>query len=272
MRPEIQALYFGLISWLLASAVAGECSIEALRSLADASLQAFSKMDADQFEGSAAALSEQTACQAVVLSGADCARLHINRGLASFLADDVPATIMAFRAALDADPEVRLGEDVAPPGHPMLEQFRTAQQWSAARPTRPLPVPQTGWLAVDGQRAEEVPIDRPFVFQQVSDSGSVAATTYVVTGEPLPTYPARPPPPVVRRRSPKWLTGAGIAVGALAVGAWGGSFAARGAYNQAVESGDPDQIRRRYRLTNGLSAGAAAGLVAGAGLVVVGRL
>lgn len=260
------------------------CGVDELHAASEQADTAFSEMNAEAFDEASKRLGEALSCQDSAVGPADCALLHLNHGLQAFLNGDAPTAILAFRAALDADPEVQLPADVAPPGHPLQELFSTAQDWRAERATRALEPPAEGVLLIDGVSTQVAPADRPFVFQRVLPDGASAQAAYVLPDEPPPSYDTLPPlaavtprleePLVVERPRKKrgWMVGVGVALGTVSLGALGGSFVADANYQEARELGEEQRILRNYHLNRGLWIGGVAGALAGTGLVVIGRL
>lgn len=270
-------MYVGLILSMAGGAWAGECTVDALRESLETSVDAFSRMDADRFGTASESVAKDLDCLTAPLTPQDSARLHLNRGLASFLSEDAPATILAFRAAISADPSVQLPEQVAPPGHPLTERFRTAEQWAPSQTFVRLPPPRRGWLQVDGQRAKQVPTDRPYIFQHLVDDQTVVESAYLSPGDAIPAYAsvrettrsARKP---LSANTKRGLVIAGVALGTVGLASYGGAFATNSAYQQAKGGPDDARTQRLYHANNGLTVGGVIGMVAGTGLVVVGRL
>lgn len=258
-----------------------DCDAKAISSLVSTAETAFRHMDATLFEQASAELDRTLACQTEPLSAIQVAAYHRVRALAAFFAEDEPSTVLAFQAALATMPGYVLPQEIAPDGHPLRKLFDDAKLFSAGEAFE-LPEPVDGWVTVDGTRTRTAPAARPFVFQWLSSAGQVRETQYVSVGTPVPTYAVAPVPsvdldsdttvtrPKREHKVSAALVGAGLAVGALAGGAYGGAFALRGQYDDAVLEGDEGRIRSLYAATNGTLGGSAGLAVLGTTLLIVG--
>jgi hypothetical protein len=269
---------------LLASPLAAraECDAKTLASLVATADTAFTSMDAEVFEGTTAELDRTLACQTEPLSAIQIAEYHRVRALAAFFAEDRPAAVLSFQAALSTMPGYALPYVIAPEGHPLRKLYEDAKLFAPGE-SFTLPEPADGWLTVDGTRTREAPAARPFVFQWLGSTGQVRETQYVDVGTPVPTYALAPLPPVVdldpigdeppvpvKRKVSAPLVSAGLVLGAASAGMYGAAFVFRDSYDEAVLAGDEARIRSGYLATNGMLGGSAGMAVLGTTLLLVG--
>ena len=115
---------------------------------------------------------------------------------------------------LKVAPNYLLPEAMAPEGHPLRVNFEVALG-SVPVAGKPIPRASNGLIRLDGGVAGEYPTDRPYLFQHVSDSGSVLGSTVVGIGADPPRYatgrgyqsanastPRSRPAPVAVKRAP----------------------------------------------------------------------
>lgn len=259
---------------LLLAAAASACDSKMLLGAVKDAEQAFATMDGLGFDAATFEVNRLLACQTDAVTPVESAAYHRVRALAAFLSEDMPATILSFQAALAAMPGYELPPTVAPDGHPLREQFEQAGRMVATGGSIDLPPPQAGWVTVDGMRTRIAPAARPFVFQRLDVAGAVVDTDYVEPGDPLPTYASEAPAPLPapgsgRKLQAGWVA-AGGALGLVAGGLYGGAFATRSSYEQAVEDGERARILSTHRATNTLVVASLGALGAGTGLVLVG--
>jgi hypothetical protein len=267
-----------MILLAITSARAG-CDARSLMELASAADQAFERMDADGFARTATGIDETLACGQEVLTPIQVVAYHRTKALTAFFDGDDAQTILAFQSALATMPGYSLPTDIAPEGHPLRQSFEQAKLFGPGEPVE-LAEPASGWLMIDGTRTRSAPSGRPFVFQRIDADGAVLVTQYVPVGAPIPAYPVQlaeapdpvppgPKPPTPRRTN-NALLGTGLAMAAIAGGAYGTAFYTRSQYDDAVLAGDESGIRSSYTATNGLVGGSIGLAALGATFVVVG--
>lgn len=151
---------------------------------------AFGSLDADGFRQADSEASRLLPCLDEALDPVQVSALHKMHALAAFLDRDHAAAVAAFRSMLASAPGYRLSEDLAPPNHPLRVDFEVAAGTASVAGT-PLEAPKRGWVHVDGKAQDEVPVDRPWVFQRFDEDGQVLSTALVPVGADLPPYPSR---------------------------------------------------------------------------------
>ncbi|MBT3218994.1 MAG: hypothetical protein HN348_07880 [Proteobacteria bacterium] len=238
--------------WLSVAAYAG-CDVDSFQDAVDSGEEAFGEMEPQRFEEAVVRADETMACMNQLLTPVHCAAYHRLQALATFFAHDDNGTVLHFQAVRATQPGYQLPRTIAPEGHPLRDSFDNAAQF-LTDDSFPLPPPETGWLHVDGQRSNDAPSGRPFIFQRFNDGGSVLQTRYLPVGTPMPSYPVAEVPVSGpdRKGIKKALFWSGIGLGVAAVGIYGGAFASRGSYNRAVVDGDEPAIIATHKTTNAL--------------------
>lgn len=240
-----------------------------VRKALDAAEGAFAGADLDGFSVARDTAREAVTCLSEPLTSGLAAELHRMEGLAAFFAEEAERAPQAFASARRLEPDYRFPEDQVPPGNPLLDVYFTADPF--APPAVPVPEPAEGSLRFDGKEALSRPMSGPTVMQQLDGAGSLAQTTYLWPGQPLPAYAqaevVEPEPTKASLKRPL-LTGA-----AGAVVASGALFAANVAvHNSYDDATDLDTLDRIRGVNNGLSVGSGVTLAVGVGLGVSGLL
>lgn len=267
-----------LLFLLTALALAGDCDLSGLQSAITQGEQAFGEMEPERFQEAVSQADKAMGCMSQPLTPVEAAGYHRLKALASFFANDSSATILHFQSVQGTQPGYKLPEEIAPEGHPLRESYLQAAQFQN-NATFSLPTPADGWLNIDGQRSEAAPSGRPFIFQRLSSGGRVEQTAYQSVGKALPSFAvkkvdvAQPvPQPVTKsnKGAKIGLLASGIGLVAVGAGLYGGAFATKGAYDDAVASGDKDKIDGAAGTTNALTIAGIGGGVLGAGLTITG--
>ena len=229
---------------------------------------AFGALDAQAFRAADSEAARLLPCLDEALEPAQVAALHRLHALAAFLARDHAGAVSAFRSMLATAPDYRLSEELAPPNHPLRIDFQVAAG-TVSGAGAPLRAPRQGWVQVDGQRAEQAPADRPWVFQHFSEDGQVLGTSLVPVGGETPAYPSRSRGGS-GARVPLWIT-TGVAAAASGTFFLLAQSSEQAFWDPSTPTGDLQGLRDQTNTFGWLSAGAgvvAAG--AGAGAVLSG--
>lgn len=244
-----------------AGAAGGPCeaavsSVTLDRVLLDAEL-AWGRLDLTGFDAAARQAEALLPCVGDALYPPTAARYHRIRGMRAFVERDQAEARRDFAAARALEPGWTFPESLAPPGHPVREDY-TALSLDGAR-YEPVAPPASGRLTFDGLPTGLRARDWPTVVQVFDATGAVDVTRWLRPQDALPSYEEGPPQQVQgapRTRSTPLLVAGGL--GLLASGALGA--VAAGAYDDHGLSGP----------TVGMGAGALGAGLAGAALLVVG--
>ena len=182
-----------MLSILLLVALAfAECpglvSTYQLNSTLDTAHYAYLTMDPDGFQASMEQAYGAIPCLSETLSDTLVASFYLQVALDHFLVGDESGVVQAFRSLLDIEPSYQLPDNLAPPRHALRTLFSQARM-APPSPTTPLPAPNRGWLAVDGEASSVAPTDRPYLLQVVNSAGTPTLSAYLRPGDPLPEYP-----------------------------------------------------------------------------------
>ena len=151
---------------------------------------AFGALDAQAFRAADSEAARLLPCLDEALEPAQVAALHRLHALAAFLARDHAGAVSAFRSMLATAPDYRLSEEAGAAQPPAPHRLPGGGR-DGLGAGAPLRAPRQGWVQVDGQRAEQAPADRPWVFQHFSEDGQVLGTSLVPVGGETPAYPSR---------------------------------------------------------------------------------
>lgn len=164
----------------------GASSEDLLRSLSAAEL-AYAALNEREFYAAVDNARAQIPCLTQPLAPPDAAQVHRVEAYAAFLGGELPRAEQHFAAALSREPNYTLPISLAPAGHPLRQAFDAARQAPAAQ-LAPLAAPAEGSLLVDGARAADYPLNRPFLLQLQGADGTIAWTQLVGAGQALPEY------------------------------------------------------------------------------------
>jgi len=242
-----------------------------VRKALDAAEGAFAGADLDGFSSARDTTRQAVTCLGEPLPSGLAAELHRMEGLAAFFAEEAERAPQAFASARRLEPDYRFPEEQVPPGNPLLDVYFTADPFSP--PAVSVPEPAEGSLRFDGKEALSRPMSGPTVMQLLDGSGSLAQTTYLWPGQPLPAYAqadgveAEPEPVKASLKRPLLIGAAGAAVASGAL--FAANVAVHNAYDDATDLDTLDRVRG---LNNGLSVGSGVTLALGVGLGVGGLL
>jgi hypothetical protein len=138
---------------------------------------AFAEMDEAAFVRHIGVVDAALPCLGSPLGPGLAAAAHRAAALEAFLARDRDKAVAHFQALLAIEPGYVLNETLAPPGHPLRDDFEAAGG-IGARPPVELAAHRGLVYRVDGEVTTEIPTDRPYLFQ-VIDGGLVISTTMI---------------------------------------------------------------------------------------------
>lgn len=213
-----------------------------LAGAANAVEAAWTELDQERMATADGELVAAVGCISSALTPLDASRFFRVHGYALFVAGQEEAALAAFRAARAIQPHYALPSTLAGPTHPMRVLWDEAEHLPIDSPPIPLPPPSEGWLVVDGKTTDVAPTNRDYLFQRLSATGAVAATSIQRMGT-VPTYEQPHVDSGGRPKSKGWLVRGLVTggVGAVMIGAAGGT---RIAYNTIpVERGPLDGLR-----------------------------
>jgi hypothetical protein len=148
---------------------------------------AFSTMDEQAFRTARWTAQRAIPCLGEPIQAGQAAAYYRMEALGSFVDQHHAQTVGFFKSMLRVAPHYLLPEAMAPDGHPLRVNFEVAQ---GTMPVEGDPVQRAGdgVIRIDGRVGTEFPKDRPYLFQHVSDSGIVLASTVVGIGVAPPRY------------------------------------------------------------------------------------
>jgi hypothetical protein len=219
-------------------------------------------LDEDGFSESADAILAAVPCLSAPLSPAQAAGVHRVRALQAFLAGESESAVLAFRAAIAAEPTYTLSEKLAPQGGKLWRLYQQAVD--AGRPGAGRLVPPDGYVAyVDGTRLADRSEIVPSIVQ-LEGGGKTEWSRYLEPAAPfapegLPTLrvladldepggkPVKPP------KEPQGGGGSGAALwaasgtsGLVAAGLFGAAAGLRSSFNKAPTQGKMSAVNGTY--------------------------
>lgn len=234
---------------------AADC-VQQLQAALDSAEDAFRAGEARRVVDAVVEAREAVGCVEVALQPTTCARLHRAEALVEHISGGSRADTW-LQAMRWSDPW--LAWDVADADHPLTLQLYAVEEEVPAL-ARPLPRLGSGSWRVDGTPMVRASATHPFLAQQIDPGGSVMRTYRVDAGARLP----------MERRGGKGWAIAGASAGVVAGALYGGAWAGRAGYNDAVARGDDAAITRMHGVTNGLSVGALGAAGVSLGLLAIG--
>lgn len=227
---------------------------------------AYGDLDLPAFRSSRMQARQMVGCLQEPLTPAQAAGFHRLEALAAFIDRDHARAVLSLRALVAAAPGYQLPADLAPEGHPLGLYFTIAEQ-SPTVPGAPLPAMVDGWAQIDGASSTEWPIDRPYLYQELSPSGQVRISAIQNSGASPPGFEkgasvadrGRDAEARTARTLGVVSVGSAVLAGGMYLGARASS---RTFWDPATASSELEALRRR---TNTLGA-----VAAGFGVVSVG--
>lgn len=148
---------------------------------------AYVALDGETFDASMTRASTVLPCLAEALTPTLAAHYHRLEALRRYAILDEQGAGEAVRAARVVDPGYTFSDEVLPPDHPLRQQYTAASTSDSV--TSPSPRPLDGALLFDGRATVRRPGNRATVFQFVDDAGIPTTTVYLLSKDPLPSYP-----------------------------------------------------------------------------------
>lgn len=148
---------------------------------------AFSTMNEEDFRAARWTAQRAIRCLGEPVQSGQAAAYYRMEALGSFLDQNHAQTVGFFKSMLSVAPNYMLPEPMAPTDHPLRIDFEVAQG-SIAPPGIPIRRAADGVIRIHGRVANEMPVDRPFLFQHQRDDASIAASAVVGIGVEAPAY------------------------------------------------------------------------------------
>ena len=225
--------------------------------------QAFAANDAKAMSAAVAQMRKAMACSREPVPPQHCAKIHRARALAAWVEGDEEAVVRWFRGMLHADPRTDLPARIVSERHKLRSLLTVAEEretlWSEG--------PGKTWLLVDGLRTGAVPTTQPYVVQPIRDDGQTLGAR-VIDRSRTEGKAKRLGRKAGKRPERTVLRWAGIGLGVVSAGLYGGAWATHGAYDQAVIARDNDRIGSLHTTTNALSIGSVATIGLGTGALI----
>lgn len=266
---------------------------------AEAAERYFTKMDAESFASTRAAMMMRLACIREPLTPTPIGAVHRVQALGAFLDGEDQHTIAALAGLLGAEPGYQVPVALIPVGHPVRALLPSAATRLRESDTAPLRAMEVGWIEVDGVSTAAAPRNRAVVLQEFDGEGQVVETAFFWPEDALGAWgatagapagkaeapkpakeprPAKEPPPLAEAAPlpkeppaahPWGLVGAAgaslLASGAL----YGVAMAAEGAFWDDEALTTVDQLTAQRTRTNALVGASGVALAAGVGLGAV---
>jgi hypothetical protein len=193
---------------------------------------AIADLDPDSLGDAVARARDTIRCLGEPLTTLEVAHLYRVSGISWYVTDDLVHAVEDFAVAKAVDPNASIDTALGKP----LRQTYDAVPPSTGEKLE-LPRPTEGYLQIDGTRSEEVPADRGYFAQWLSDEGEVRSSWLVAKGQ-IPPYPTRGGggPDPVRGDKPmpgKALLIAGLASGLVGVGSMVGAEVLEGNFENS---------------------------------------
>ena len=183
------------------------CLLADLSTSLEAGIHAYQDMDAGAFSTARATSSATLECLKEPITAEVALKYHLVDALDAFLVRDPDRAVLAFQAMLSIQPSYVLGPTLAPPDHPLRNQFQEARSRPPSKEASVMASPEVQ-LRVDGREATTRPSERPAILQWIRRDGSPLYTGYLPAHTPIPgsvlaaLSEERAPEPVVRATVP----------------------------------------------------------------------
>ena len=148
---------------------------------------AFSTMNEEDFRAARWTAQRAIRCLGEPVQSGQAAAYYRMEALGSFLDQNHAQTVGFFKSMLTVAPNYMLPEPMAPADHPLRIDFEVAQG-TISPPGKPIRKAADGVIRIDGRVANEMPVDRPFLFQHQRSDASIAASAVVGIGVEAPAY------------------------------------------------------------------------------------
>jgi hypothetical protein len=229
--------------------------------------QAFPSGDLKSVEESMFVVRKSMACVREPLTPALCSRVHRAYALQHWLENDSAGARVALEAMLNADPKATLPVLIVGERHPLRGVLVAAEEVTPSW----VEAPGSGWVLVDGLRTGAAPRQQPYVFQPLKEDGRALGARLVdhPSGEGGGPSVPRLGGGSGNKALLRWT---GVGLGVVSASLYGGAWATRGAYFDAVGTGTNDDIGRLHATTNGLAIGSLVTFGLGTGALVSAQL
>ncbi len=232
--------------------------------------QAFANMDMVGLTQARQGALDQIPCLGEPVTTEVAAAFHRMMALAAFTQGDEAGTLAEFHAARRLQPGYTIPEDVAPEGHPLVDLYVRSVD-AAEGSLDPTIPPLGGWVTVDGVRGAPRPTGISTILQSFESDESIDRTTYLMAGDPTPSFGPMPIDELRRQRRRYYLGGSSAA--ALVAGGvlYGMSWSARSKFMDTDDPMADADLPTQRNTTNTLffSSLGAAGVGVGLGVVTL---
>lgn len=258
--------------WLMISlASAQQCTQEAMYTHLEQAEQAFREMRSTDFREEKERALQEFSCVSEILLEENLIKLYRVLLLSSFTERDMSLFGGYARAIHSLDPKASLLKDLVHEAHPMrnLAEFATEQ---GSKATKEIPMALYGPVYVDGFLAEQIPIDRPFTWQETTEAASVSSPRLIVDYQELPEYELALSEQYWKiELNPRRVLVAGSIASVAMASASMAYYTERRFWDPSTSSTDAAQLRRQNNIWAGTTVGlglASVGLFVGS--VVIG--
>jgi hypothetical protein len=148
---------------------------------------AFSQMDAEAFRAARWQADSSIPCLGAAVQVGQAAAFYRMQALGAFMDQEHAKTVGWFKSVFAVAPRYVLPQSLAPNGHPLRIDYEVAQDAPEVG-GEPVPRPAVGLIRVDGKIANELPRDRPYLWQHADGDGRSRTSAVVVPGMRPPRY------------------------------------------------------------------------------------
>jgi hypothetical protein len=197
--------------------------------------RAFADMDMVGLSEARGQALAQIPCLDEPVSTETAAAFHRMMAMAAFTQGDEDGTLAEFHAARRLQPGYTIPEGVAPEGHPLVDLYKRSVAAAEGRLDPTIP-PLGGWVTVDGVGGAPRPTGISTILQSFTSDGALEQTTYLLPGDPTPSFG---PMPIdqLRRKRRRTALGSSTAAALVASGVlYGMSWAS---YDKFMDTDDP---------------------------------
>jgi hypothetical protein len=234
--------------------------------------EAFADMDMVGLSEARDLALQQIPCLDEPVNTETAAAFHRMMAMAAFTQGDEPGTLAEFHAARRLQPGYTIPEDVAPEGHPMVDLYKRSVSAAEGRLDPTIP-PLGGWVTVDGVGGAPRPTGISTILQSFAADGTLEQTTYLLPGDPTPSFGPMPLDQLRRKRRRTALGGSAGAALLASAALYGASWASYGKFMDTDNPLPDSDLPTQRNTTNTLfftSVGAGAvGLGLGVATVVM---
>jgi hypothetical protein len=161
--------------------------------------EAFADMDMVGLSDAREQALAQIPCLDEAVNTETAAAFHRMMAMAAFTQGDEPGTLAEFHAARRLQPGYTIPEGVAPEGHPLVDLYQRSVAAAEGRLDPTIP-PLGGWVTVDGVGGAPRPTGISTILQSFASDGTLEQTTYLLPGDPTPSFGPMPIDELRRKR------------------------------------------------------------------------